>query len=89
MKLLTLAASVAILAISAGTALAGGHEAIANSTTTSMGAPIGSPEYSAPRSEAVPGVPRQERRAEENRTAAQGYSTPVPNGAGSHVQVAR
>ena len=83
MKSVVLAAAAALV-LSAGTALADGNGAIANNTTTSMGAPAGSPEYGAPRSEVVPGLPRQERRAEENREAggtlaAQGNQTPVPN----------
>ncbi|HJS87232.1 MAG TPA: hypothetical protein VJ779_17390 [Acetobacteraceae bacterium] len=85
--------AAAALALSGGGALAAGG-AIANSTTTSMGAPAGSPGYSAPRSEVVPGVPRQERRAEESnetpgQPATQRYATPVPSGTDNHVQVTR
>jgi hypothetical protein len=92
MKFVAFAAAAA-LALSGGAALAAGG-AIANSTTTSMGAPAGSPGYSAPRSEVVPGVPRQERRTEENnevagQSATQRYATPVPTGTDNLVQVAR
>ena len=59
-----------------------------------MGAPAGSPDYSAPRSEVVPGLPRQERNAQERHEAggtpaARGYSTPIPSGSDGHVQVTR
>jgi curli biogenesis system outer membrane secretion channel CsgG len=88
MKSVVIAAAAA-LALSCGAALAAGNGASANSTTTSMGAPAGSPEYSAPRSEVVPGVPHQERRAEERNEGTTHYSTPVPSGADGHVQVTR
>jgi hypothetical protein len=88
MKAVVLAATAA-LALSSGTALAAGHEAIANSTTTSMGAPIGSPEYSAPRSAVVPGLPQQERDAEARNEAARTFPPPVSNGAGGRVRVTR
>ncbi len=42
----------------------GGEPAIANDTTTSMGAPTGSPSYAAPRSAIVPDTPAN-RRARE------------------------
>jgi len=84
MKSILLAAA---LALSAGPALADGNEAIANNTTTSMGAPIGSPEYSAPRSEVVPGLPQQAVDAQERNEAAQLYPTPVPDG--GHLEVTR
>ena len=46
-------------AISAGRG--GGNDAIANSTTTSMGEPQGSPSYADPRSAGVPGSPANVR----------------------------
>jgi hypothetical protein len=60
----------------------GGGRAIGNSTTTSMGAPAGSPEYSAPRSTVVPGLPAQAHEAQQDNTAAgrqtnQGVAAPV------------
>lgn len=64
-----LIAAATFLALSGGAALAEGNPAIANQTTTSMGAPAGSPGYAAPRSEVVPGLPPQEREAEEDREA--------------------
>jgi hypothetical protein len=42
----------------------GGEPAIANDTTTSMGAPLGSPSYAAPRSAVVPGTPANRRALE-------------------------
>jgi len=80
-----LLATAAVLALSGGAALAAGGEggsSSANSTATSMGAPSGSPEYSAPRSAAVPGLPAQERAAQQNNAAAgqqtdQGVAAPV------------
>jgi hypothetical protein len=42
----------------------GGETAIANDTTTSMGEPIGSPSYAAPRSAIVPGTPAHQRALE-------------------------
>ncbi len=62
MKSILLAA--AVFALSSGVALAaggggGGGADIGNNTSTSMGAPSGSPSYSAPRSGAVPGLPAQ------------------------------
>ncbi len=87
MRSVVLAAS--LLALQAGTALAAGHEAIANSTTTSMGAPIGSPEYSAPRSKVVPGLPQQEREAQERNQAAPQYPIPAPDGAGRNFRTTR
>jgi len=42
----------------------GGEPAIANDTTTSMGAPMGSPSYEAPRSAVVPGTPANRRALE-------------------------
>ncbi|MGA9869140.1 MAG: hypothetical protein WBQ75_22130 [Acetobacteraceae bacterium] len=60
----TLIAAVAALALSGGAAFAGGT-AIGNDTTTSMGAPSGSPGYTAPRSAVVPGLPPQTREAQE------------------------
>jgi hypothetical protein len=62
MKAILLATALA-LALPVGTAFAEG--AIANNTTTSMGAPIQSPNYSAPRSAVVPGLPAQARLAQQ------------------------
>ena len=92
MRSLVLAAAAAFV-LPCGVALAAGA-VIANSTTTSMGAPVGSPGYSAPRSEVVPGLPHQERHAQESnetpgQPATQRYATPVPTGADNHVQVTR
>jgi len=42
----------------------GGEPAIANDTTTSMGEPMGSPFYAAPRSAVVPGTPANRRALE-------------------------
>ena len=42
----------------------GGEGAIANDTTTSMGQPMGSPSYAAPRSAGVPGTPANRRALE-------------------------
>jgi hypothetical protein len=64
MKSILLATTIA-LGLSAGTASAdGGGGAIANYTTTSMGAPAESPNYSAPRSAVIPGLPAQARQAQ-------------------------
>lgn len=84
MKTLLIAAATAF-ALSGGVAFAagegGGNGAIANSTTTSMGAPEGSPGMTAPRSEAVPGVAPQQRLAQEqnaqNQHTDQGVMAPV------------
>jgi hypothetical protein len=57
-----LLATVLALALPAGAALA--DEAIATNTATSMGTPAASPDYSAPRSAVIPGLPTQERLAE-------------------------
>lgn len=62
MKSILLATALA-LALPAGAALA--DEAIANNTATSMGTPAASPEYAAPRSTVIPGLPTQERLAEQ------------------------
>lgn len=59
------AAMSTIILLSAGAAMAAGNPAISNQTTTSMGAPPGSPGYRAARSEAVPGLPAQARNAQE------------------------
>jgi len=81
-----LLAAAAALALSGGAALAAGGggngPAVGNDTTTSMGAPHGSPEYSAPRSAVVPGLPAQEREAQQDNAAAgrqtnQGVAAPV------------
>lgn len=66
----TLIAAATALAFSGGVALAqagggGGGNAPANDTTTSMGAPHGSPGYTAPRSAVVPGLPPQTRQAQQ------------------------
>ncbi len=98
-----LLAAAAALALSGGTAFAqaggggGGNAAIGNNTTTSMGAPAGSPEYAAPRSAVVPGVPAQAREAQQDNSAAgrqvdQGVATPVQgptNPATGRTQVTR
>lgn len=80
----TLIAATAALALSGATALAqgGGNGAIANDTTTSMGAPSGSPGYTAPRSSVVPGLPAQARDAQAvngigGRQVDQGITAPV------------
>lgn len=77
-----LIAAAAALALSGGAALAAGNGAIANQTTTSMGAPTGSPSYAAPRSKVVPGLPHQEKEAQRDNAAGgrqvdQGVTTPV------------
>ena len=79
-----------------GGAEGGGGRAIGNSTATSMGAPAGSPEYSAPRSAVVPGLPAQAREAQQDNAAAgrqtnQGVAAPVQgptNPATGNTQVA-
>ena len=71
-------AAATALALSPGIALAqgaggaggqggggGGNNAVGNSTSTSTGAPIESPNYSAPRSAAVPGTPNQQTEAQQ------------------------
>jgi hypothetical protein len=58
-----LLATALVLALPAGAALA--DEAIANNTATSMGTPAASPEYAAPRSAVIPGLPTQERLAQQ------------------------
>ncbi len=83
MKTVLLAA--AALALSGGVAFAqsgGGNSAVGNNTTTSMGAPHGSPGYAAPRSGAVPGLPAQAKEAQQDNAASgqhtdQGVATPV------------
>ena len=50
---------VVALVVPVGVAFA--QDPIANMTTTSMGAPFSSPNYAAPRSVVVPGLPAQER----------------------------
>jgi hypothetical protein len=78
-------AVAAAFALSAGVAFAdggGSGPAIGNSTSTSMGAPSGSPEYAAPRSAAVPGLSSQQREAQQENAAAghqvdQGVTAPV------------
>ncbi len=77
MKTVLLAATAALL-LTGGAAFA----ASGDSTTTSMAAPKGSPGYAAPRSAAVPGLPPQERAAEQANAAGgrqvnQGITTPV------------
>jgi hypothetical protein len=79
-----------------GGAEGGGGRSIGNSTATSMGAPAGSPEYSAPRSAVVPGLPAQAREAQQDNAAAgrqtnQGVAAPVQgptNPATGNTQVA-
>lgn len=78
-------AAAAALALSTGVAFAqagGGNPAIGNFTSTSMGAPKGSPGLTAPRSQSIPGVSNQQRMAEQNNAAGgtqtdQGVTTPV------------
>jgi hypothetical protein len=101
-----LLAAAAALALSGGVAFAqggggggggGGEPATGNQTATSMGAPAGSPEYSAPRSGVVPGLPAQSREAQQDNAATgsqtdQGAATPVQgpkNPATGHTQVTR
>ncbi len=57
---LIVASAFPALAIPAG----GGSDAIANNTTTSMGQPMGSPFYAAPRSAGVPDTPARRRAIE-------------------------
>ena len=95
MKAVFLAAAAA-LALPASAAFAqggGGNPAIANQTTTSMGAPAESPGYAAHRSEVVPGLPPQAREAQEKAHALdasgvphvdEGITSPVQAPAGSH-----
>ncbi len=71
-KLLIAAIAAGALALSSGAAFAGGNPAIGNSTNTSVTAPLGSPGYKAPRSEAVPGLPAQARKAQERTEARRG-----------------
>jgi hypothetical protein len=77
---LTLFAAATALALSGGAALAqsaggsggsGGNPAVSNDTTTSMGAPSGSPSYQAPRSAVVPGLSPQQRTAQQENQATQ------------------
>lgn len=63
LMVLTLIA-VAVPATAAERGGGGGEPAIANDTTTSMGAPMGSPSYAAPRSAVVPGTPANRRALE-------------------------
>ncbi|HJS84878.1 MAG TPA: hypothetical protein VJ779_05415 [Acetobacteraceae bacterium] len=100
-----LLAAAAALALSTGVAFAqaggggggGGNPAISNSTGTSMGAPAGSPEYAAPRSAVVPGLPAQSREAQQDNAAGgrqvdQGVASPVQgptNPVTGHTQVTR
>jgi hypothetical protein len=70
MRTTTLLVAAAGFAFSSGVALAqngggGGEPATGGSTSTSVGAPADSPNYSAPRSAVVPGTPPQERDAEQ------------------------
>jgi len=87
----TLIAAAAALALSTGAAMAAG--AIADSTTTSMGAPKGSPGYAAPRSSVVPGLPPQTREAQADNAAGgrhvdQGVTAPIqgPTGLNGKTQ---
>ena len=73
-----LIAAAAALALSGGVALAAGNGAIANSTTTSMAAPTGSPGYAAPRSEVVPGLPPQTKEAQTDNEQAGVHSALAP-----------
>jgi hypothetical protein len=85
-------AAAAALALSGGIAFAqggGGSPAIANQTTTSVGAPPGSPGYKAPRSEAVPGVPPQARAAEEANEGSPAATLAPKNPVTGHVQTSR
>ncbi len=66
----TVIAAAAALAMSGGVALAGGNSAIGNQTTTSMGAPAGSPGDAAARSAVIPGLPPQTREAQADNAAA-------------------
>jgi hypothetical protein len=78
---LTLFAAATALALSGGAALAqsagggggsaGGNPAVGNDTTTSMGAPSGSPSYQAPRSAVVPGLSPQQKMAQQQNQATQ------------------
>jgi hypothetical protein len=60
--------TAAMLALTSGVALA--TDPLANNTSTSAGAPASSPNYAAPRSSAVPGLPAQAIQAQ---TANQGH----------------
>ncbi len=78
MKSVLLATATALV-LCGGVALAQGP---GNQTTTSMGAPQGSPGYAAPRSAVVPGLPAQARAAQQEnaargQTTDQGVTTPV------------
>lgn len=87
-----LIAAAAALALSSGAALAGGDGAIAHNTTTSMGSPVGSPGYAAARSEVVPGLPAQARKAEEGneaKSAVMAYSSRGQDEADARVPVIR
>lgn len=77
----TLMAAAAALALSAGAAMAAG--AIADSTTTSMSAPKGSPGDAAARSSVIPGLPAQTREAQAENAAG---GRQVDNGITAPVQ---
>ena len=59
--LMTVSLIAAAFPVPAGARGGGGEPAIANDTTTSMGEPMGSPFYAAPRSAAVPDTPANRR----------------------------
>ena len=87
-SVLLLTATAVVLSGGAAFAQAGG-----NQTTTSMGAPQGSPGYAAPRSAVVPGLPAQARAAQQENAAKgqptdQGVMTPVqgPKGLNGKTQ---
>ena len=63
-RLLLALALIATTAPAFAAGRGGGEPAIANDTTTSMGEPLGSPSYTAPRSAAVPGTPAHRRALE-------------------------
>jgi hypothetical protein len=62
--------AVAFPAFAGGQGGGGGEPAIANDTTTSMGEPMGSPSYAAPRSAVVPDTPAHRRALELGRNPA-------------------
>ena len=73
MKPLLLAAVMLALPV-AIVFVAGGGEIGDYTTTTSMGPPRSSPNYSAPSSAIVPGLPVQERPAERSRAPGVGHA---------------
>lgn len=70
-RLLIVLTLIAAASPAFGAGRGGGEPAIANDTTTSMGEPMGSPSYAAPRSATVPGTPANRRALELGQDPAQ------------------